>query len=209
MVQVRTSFRRTFAAVVVLFGSMALSGCDVAAALRHEDSVAREAGEGTSGNQGGGNSGGGAARPAKEPGGQHWTTTPTVQETCNLDEKTLTGIRVGKHDGFDRIVFDLSSDGAPCYWVGFDANPIQDGSGNPIDMGGYQAIRVSINGLGPDFPTIAPGYSAKLEGPHVKRAFFDTFFEGTATNFIAVPNGAAEYAVSVQPGKLIVDVRTR
>jgi len=203
MFQMRAALRKFIAPVALAIGLVVMvSGCEVAAALRHEDEVAQSV-EGAEA----GSSGGAAA--SEPTGNQHWTSSETNVDQCNDDAKTLTGIRVGRHEGFDRVVFDLSGEGAPCYRIFFDDNPVQDGSGFPVEMGDFQALRVEINRLGPDFPTIMPGYSAQLGGPAVDGAFFDTFFEGVATNFIAVaPESAGPrvYAVSVQPGQLIVDV---
>jgi len=201
-----TLVRKSVAVLALMVGTAtALSGCDMASALRHEDAVAQSVVD-----SGGATKGANDGSNKAEPGGQNWTTSETNQTSCDSVEQTLTGVRVGKHDGFDRVVFDLSGNGKPCYRIYFDPNPIQDGSGNPVDLGNHQAIRVEISGLGPDFPTPPPGYEAELTGPAISFARFDTFFEGVATNFVAVPSGVnAEYAVSTQPGKLIVDVRTR
>jgi hypothetical protein len=130
-----------------------------------------------------------------------------ADETCGWDEMYLTDIRVGLHDGFDRVVFDLAGDALPCYWVYFEDEPLQDGSGFPVDLEGFNAIRVKIPRLGPEFPTVSHGFTANLSGPAVAFARFDTFFEGTATSFIAVTGSVADFEVSRLPGQLIIDVK--
>jgi len=181
-----------------------MSGCDAAAAFRHEDEIAQSVVD----NEAQSATGDGTASTT-EPGNQHWTDKEVTNTQCGDAEQTLTGVRVGSHEGFDRVVFDFSGDTLPCYRVFFDPNPQQDGSGNPVHLGSnYQGLRVEVSGLGPEFPTIPPGFSSQLSGPAVSYAFFDTFFEGVATNFIAVRDGSAQFSVEFLPGKLIVDVRT-
>jgi len=197
MVQARTTHLRVIGTLALLLSvSLTTSGCDVAAALRHEDEVAQQPTNG-------------AAPVATEITNQHWGSSEISGDSCDSTPTTLNGIRVGRHDGYDRVVFDLSGQSEPCFRVYLDPDPVQDGSGLPVSLGNLQALRVEISGLGPDFPTIAPGYSAQLSGDAVSYVFFDTFFEGVATNFIAVApesTGPRVYAVSVQPGQLIVDV---
>jgi len=200
MVQTGTAYRKSWLVVLAVGVALVLSGCGALPALGSVVS--------SSSSQSGSSSAGSGATTNPEPANQNWTSRETDQEECDADAKTLTGIRVGRHDGFDRVVFDLSGQGAPCFRVFFDDNPVQDGSGLPVDLGGYQALRVEISALGPDFPTIDGGYRASLGGTYVSYALFDSFFEGVATSFIAVHDGNAQYAVDVLPGKLIIDVRT-
>jgi len=203
MVQVKDAIRKSVVAVASAVGLiLTMSGCELGNALAHEDAVAREVTE----RSGSGARNGAAA--ATDPGGQDWTSSQISFDGCDVEDITLTGIRVGRHDSYDRVVFDLSGEGTPCYRVAYDSQPLQDGSGLPVDLGNHGAIRVEISGLGPEFPTIPPAYKTTLDGPTVAYALFDTFFEGVATSFIAVPPGATpSFAVDVLPGKVIVDVR--
>jgi hypothetical protein len=130
---------------------------------------------------------------------------------CDWAGMYLTDIRVGRHDGddgtFDRVVFDLSGDAHPCYFVFFDDDPMQDGSGYPVELGGYRAIRVNIPKTGPEFPEVTHGYTASLDGQFIKFAMFDTFFEGTVTAWVAVSdNPDITFTVTTLPGRLVVDV---
>ena len=47
---------------------------------------------------------------------------------------TLTDVRIGAHDGFDRIVFELAGDGQAGWQVGFTGAPRSQGSGRPVDV---------------------------------------------------------------------------
>ncbi|MCL1801645.1 MAG: hypothetical protein FWG25_09855 [Promicromonosporaceae bacterium] len=152
---------------------------------------------------------GNGSAPEFPTSGQVFTASELVSTDCNWDGMQITGIRVGRHEGFDRVVFDLDGDALPCYRVGFDADPAQDGSGLPVDLGNFGALRVEIPQLGPEFPELDSGFTVDLDGPAVAFGRFDTFFEGTVTAFIAtVDTIAPEFAVSTYPGRLVVDVKT-
>lgn len=58
-------------------------------------------------------------------------------------ETTLTRIRVGRHPGFDRVVFQFSG-GRPTYRVSYTAVARSGGSGAPIPSGGTTALQVDL-----------------------------------------------------------------
>jgi hypothetical protein len=58
-------------------------------------------------------------------------------------ETTLTRIRVGRHPGFDRVVFQFSG-GLPTYWVSYTSVPRSGGSGAPIPFGGTTALQIDL-----------------------------------------------------------------
>ena len=151
-----------------------------------------------------------AVAPEIPTSGQVFREVEAASSDCGWDGMQITGVRVGRHETFDRVVFDLSGEQLPCYRVLYEANPVQDGSGFPIDLGNHGAIRVEIPQLGPEFPSLEPGYVVELNGSAVTFARFDTFFEGTATSFIATTDTVApSFAVSTYPGKLVIDVETQ
>ena len=200
------------ALVAAVIGGLA-AGCGVelptsAANTSTNGSSAGNADQTTGGGQGGTATSGSPS--ATGPVSATFNSGPSSSLDCDWSENMLTGIRVGWHEGFDRVVFDFDNDGAEiCYSITFESDPLQDGSGFPVDLGGKAALRVELPFLGPDFPTLTPGYRAKLDGgTSVAFAQFDTFFEGTATSFIALAGTEApQYAVAQYPGRLVIDVR--
>ncbi|RNE49361.1 AMIN-like domain-containing (lipo)protein [Corynebacterium alimapuense] len=56
----------------------------------------------------------------------------------------VTGVRVGSHEGFDRVVFDLSGTGTPGWNTYYTDNPIQQASGFPVEVDGEIALKVAI-----------------------------------------------------------------
>lgn len=62
------------------------------------------------------------------------------QQTAVLDE-----VRIGRHDGFDRVVWEFASGDRPRLWVEYDDQPTQPGSGEPVDVAGETAIRMTAS----------------------------------------------------------------
>lgn len=63
------------------------------------------------------------------------------------DTPILRAVRVGEHDGFDRIVFEFDSDGLPQWHVSYvDAPVIQCGSGHEMPVDGSAWLQVRFNG---------------------------------------------------------------
>jgi hypothetical protein len=55
----------------------------------------------------------------------------------------VTGVRVARHDGFDRVVVDFEGD-IPGYTVRWKSKVETEGAGKPIDLKGGQALHVML-----------------------------------------------------------------
>lgn len=70
------------------------------------------------------------------------SNTATVQNTTGA-EATLRRVRVGRHDGFDRIVFEFDG-GRPAYTVHYAGVATTGGGGAPIRAGGTTALQIDL-----------------------------------------------------------------
>lgn len=59
----------------------------------------------------------------------------------------MSGVRVGPHPGFDRVVFDLTGVGTVGWRVDYTDEPAQDGSGAPVDLAGDHVLAVRLQGM--------------------------------------------------------------
>ena len=63
------------------------------------------------------------------------------------DAPILRAVRVGQHDGFDRIVFEFDADGLPQWHVSYIQAPvIHCGSGDEVAVAGAAWLQVRFNG---------------------------------------------------------------
>lgn len=79
------------------------------------------------------------------------TTLPFADDTTTKSNSGATGspgrltdVRVGKHDGFTRIVFDFDGAGEPWWSVGYTAGIVGGGSGEPCAVDGAAILAVSV-----------------------------------------------------------------
>lgn len=127
---------------------------------------------------------------------------------------TVTDIRTGRHDGFDRVVYELGGRGRPGWRVAYVDEALQDGSGFPVEVAGEAILEVQITGStypgdsgaepydGPDPVRAQPGGSVvEVRGALV--------FEGVTQSFIGVSEPGAPFTVDVltDPTRLVIDVQ--
>ncbi len=70
------------------------------------------------------------------------TNTATIQRTSGA-AATLRRVRVGRHDGFDRVVFEFDG-GHPAYTIGYSGVATTGGGGVPIPAGGTTALQIDM-----------------------------------------------------------------
>jgi hypothetical protein len=124
---------------------------------------------------------------------------------------TVVGVRVARHDGFDRVVFDI--DGALPGAV--DVRPVDrvvaDGSGAAVAVAGRAFLRVRFEGAqahdDQGRPTVAARTTADL--PAVEEAVLAGDFEGNVTVALGL-NAPAPFRVLELSGptRVVVDVRS-
>lgn len=126
---------------------------------------------------------------------------------------TISDIRVGHHDGFDRVVFEFGGTGTPGWRAEVVSTATQQGSGKPLAVSGQGILQVLIDGSSMPFATGVEEYSGpnplEVENPVVVTEVRDAgIFEGTAQTLIGLSDRDASYSVYTlsDPTRLVVDV---
>ena len=138
-------------------------------------------------------------------------TDPDTAEASADALLTVTDIRVGRHDGFDRVVVETDGTGTPGWRVQYVDAAQSQGSGDDIEIDGEAVLEVTITGVGYPFDTGVEEYS----GPDriaagtgvVTEVVWDSTFEGTSVAFVGVD---AETPFRVQlleePARVVLEV---
>lgn len=58
----------------------------------------------------------------------------------------VTGVRVGTHEGFDRVVVDLEGLGEPGWFVDYTSTPIQETTGQALNVSGNAFLNINVDG---------------------------------------------------------------
>lgn len=143
--------------------------------------------------------------------------TDTLDKSVLVDQQappelTVTEIRVGEHGGKDRVVFELEGTGVPGYTVNYVDAPAQQGSGNPVDVGGDSFLQVTIDGQALPTTTgsteVPVGVVAADGVSDVAGVAFAGQFEGRAQSVIGLEGSDRAFSAFLlqNPTRLVVDV---
>jgi hypothetical protein len=136
-------------------------------------------------------------------------TRPVVRERDTTADSRLVRVRVGRHRGFDRVVFDLAGSKPSFQSVRYVRRLVQDGSGAPVPVAGRAVLEVVLMTTGhtesgsPTFP--APpnvrGFKA------LRQIAFAGDFEGNLTFGVGVRHRAGFRVFELTgPDRLVLDV---
>lgn len=143
------------------------------------------------------------------PLGEADSTMKTLRPTAP-SQLVVTNVRLGVHDRFERVVFDLEGEGDPGWFVDYTDKPMQQGSGNLINHAGRIALNVNIDGtvypheLGREDPelTSVPG-----QGGFVSEVVSAGTYEGRSQFAIGLDE-SRPYSIQVleEPKRLVIDI---
>jgi len=64
------------------------------------------------------------------------------------DGLTVVDVRVGAHDGYDRLVLELAGEGTVGWRVEYDDDPRTPGEGAQVDLAGDATLSILLDGVG-------------------------------------------------------------
>lgn len=127
-------------------------------------------------------------------------------------ETTLTRVRVGRHGGFDRVVFQFDG-GRPSYHIGYRGVPLQGGSGLPIPVLGTTALQVdmgahTVDMSSADFPlTFRPTRALTPRYPALRQVRYGGEFEALATFGVGLRGRSGFRVLELRnPTRLAIDI---
>jgi hypothetical protein len=127
----------------------------------------------------------------------------------------LTGVRVARHPGFDRVVFDLGGTGTPGWHVAYTATPRADGSGDPVKLRGTVYLQVILRGMGLPYDTgVTPEDDSTTRIPGtgtqgIAEIAPGGVFEGDQQAFIGLTGARRPFRAFAlaNPTRVVVDVQ--
>ncbi|MCQ4119768.1 AMIN-like domain-containing (lipo)protein [Rhodococcus tibetensis] len=139
--------------------------------------------------------------------------SPKSSESSGSAKLTVTDIRIGQHEGFDRVVYELGGTGTPGWRVQYVDEAVQDGSGKSIPMSGNGILQVLIDGSAYPFDSDVEGYAGPnplpgQPGGTVTEVNGALVFEGVTQSFIGVTQPDRPFTVSSLSGptRMVVDI---
>lgn len=125
---------------------------------------------------------------------------------------TVTDVRIGSHENFDRVVYEMGGTGTPGWRVKYVDAAVQEGSGKPMEIAGGAIIQVLIDGSAYPFDSGVEQYSGPnpvpgIAGGVVTEVNGSSVFEGVTQSFIGVTE-KQPFSVTLltNPTRVVVDV---
>ncbi|QOR69489.1 hypothetical protein IM660_12410 [Ruania alkalisoli] len=138
-------------------------------------------------------------------------TSRDTQAAAGDIDLLLVEARTGRHEGYDRVVLEFTGSGTPG-WVGeYVENPVQDGSGLPIEVDGEATIQVTVEGT--RYPDKTDDYFSptvlSVEGEAIEEVDVGGTFEGYTQVVVGVDDGDAPFRVFslTDPTRVVIDVQ--
>jgi hypothetical protein len=139
-------------------------------------------------------------------------TRPDTAEASADARVTVSDIRTGRHDGFDRVVFEVGGTGTPGWDVRYVDVASSQGSGAEVDVAGDAVLQVTVTGAGYPYETGVEEWSGPDPLPGqgtatVTEVVFDATFEGTTVAFVGTRTQAPFRVYALQdPARVVVEV---
>ncbi|KAE8762427.1 AMIN-like domain-containing (lipo)protein [Georgenia thermotolerans] len=123
------------------------------------------------------------------------------------------GVRVGAHDGFERVVFDLEGADTPGWRVEYVDSAITEGKGDEIDVAGDATLQVVLTGFRYPEPSetgkLAQGSYAAKGTDEIDEVYVAGIFEGQNQAFIGLDEQVPFRVFHLaNPARVVVDVQT-
>ncbi len=113
---------------------------------------------------------------------------PDTAEASAGARVTVSDIRIGRHDGFDRVVFEVGGEGTPGWDVRYEDQASSQGSGDAVEVAGEAVLQVTVTGAGYPYETgveeVQRGPLSASDTETVTETVFDSTFEGTTLAFV-------------------------
>jgi hypothetical protein len=133
------------------------------------------------------------------------------------DPVLFTDLRIGRHKGFDRVVWEFAGGGSPGWRVGYADDPTEQGSGMAVDLPGDATLEVTITNVGLPGDVDVPRGVDFYDGPRTLAAGSTewvtevrpgTLFEGILQGFVGVEEEVPFRVYLLEdPTRLVLEVR--
>lgn len=126
----------------------------------------------------------------------------------------IADVRIGAHEGYDRVVVELVGDGDAGWNVRYEDSPAQPGSGLPVGHPGDQALVLDVTGTGYPFELDIEDLTVGEVHPRNTAAIVEVagygMFEGQTQYVISLKGEKRPFRVFrlSSPQRIVIDVET-
>jgi hypothetical protein len=138
-------------------------------------------------------------------------TNADVADPVGATGLVVTTVRAARHEGFDRVVFELAGSGTPGWSVEYVDTPSSQGQGEAVQLPGAAFLQVTLQGVTNPYETdaaeLARGPVTVSGTDVVQGVFYDASFEGTSVAWLGTA-GRRPFRVYALtgPSRVVVEV---
>lgn len=145
-----------------------------------------------------------AAAAAPADARSSFSTAPVQVAATSTTQTVITGVRVGHHPAWDRVVLDLSGP-VPGYSVRYVDHVVADASGRTVPLRGSAALEVVLRPTSTTVHAVQPSLTPGL--PAVRQVKGAGDFEAVTTYGIGVAGRLPFRVLTLNaPNRLVIDV---
>lgn len=218
-----TTARAAAAALALATACLLLAACGTASDVSRTSAADVRGGGGGGGSRDGGDAGADRSQePAPEPDtseeaepplpdGPEFpaSTDPQTTEPTGDWDLQLQDVRLGDHDGFDRVVLEFSGTAGPGWGVAWSEEAVAEGTGEVVPLDGDRVLTISASGTA--MPEPGSFETPQRIGPagEVAEVQVTGWFEGYTQVFAGFRGEERPFRVFAlaDPPRLVVDVR--
>lgn len=136
------------------------------------------------------------------------STDPQTAEPTGEWDLQLVDVRVGDHDGFDRVVLELSGTATPGWGVAWGDEAVTEGSGDVVPLEGDHVLTISASGTAMPEPGSFEVPARLGPAGAVSEVQVSGWFEGYTQVFAGVDGDERPFRVFTltDPPRLVVDI---
>jgi hypothetical protein len=114
---------------------------------------------------------------------------PDTADPSGDSRGTVRDLRVGRYDGFDRVVLEVGGAGTPGWDVRYVDAASSQGKGDAVQVAGNAVLQVTLTGMGYPFDTGVEEYAeprrlTSADTEVLTEVVWDSTFEGTSVAFV-------------------------
>lgn len=151
-----------------------------------------------------------SSSPAPAPDGPPFpeSTDPQTAEPTGDWDLQLVDVRVGDHDGFDRVVLELSGTATPGWGVAWSDEAVAEGSGDVVPLEGDHVLTIGASGTAMPEPGSFEVPARLGPAGAVAEVQVNGWFEGYTQVFAGVEGDERPFRVFTltDPPRLVVDI---
>jgi len=138
-------------------------------------------------------------------------TDADVADPADADGLVVTAVRAARHEGYDRVVFELAGTGTPGWSVEYVDVPSSQGQGAAVQLPGSAFLQVTLQGITNPYETTAEELArgpVTVSGTDVVQGvFYDASYEGSSVAWVGTSDRTPfrVYALT-GPSRVVVEV---